>query len=147
MSKVKQDQNAATEEKLRNLIVQVRMLESMVTELQTRIEMVDATINEYSITGMTLDGLKGMKEGTEILVPVGGGSYLKAKMGNVEDVIFNIGAGVTVEQKKAEAKLSVENRISELKKLRTNFDEQLGAALSKMDKTREEIGKITGVKE
>ena len=42
--------------------------------------MTNSAINEIRVSSMTLDGLEKEKKGAQLFVPVGGGSYVKAKL-------------------------------------------------------------------
>jgi len=131
------------EEKLKSLIAESRILEGAAAEIQTRISIIDATAREYRFSELTLEGLKDVKKGDEILVPMGGGSYLKAEVTDTEKVIAGIGAGIAAEKPVSEAKLDVANRIEELKKTRSALENQFAQFLERMQAIREEIEKIS----
>ena len=65
------------EEELRKLSVEMRFLEQTAETLQQRLSMLNAAITDLSYANMTLDGVEKEKENSDLLVPIGGGSYVK----------------------------------------------------------------------
>ncbi len=65
------------EEELRRLSMEMRYLEQTADALQQRISMVNAALTDINYANMTLDGIEKEKESSEMLVPIGGSSYIK----------------------------------------------------------------------
>ncbi|MGA3295813.1 MAG: prefoldin subunit alpha, partial [Candidatus Bathyarchaeia archaeon] len=65
------------EEIVRQLATEIRILESSVTALQSRLEVVRAAISEVTLAHDTLEGLKNLQSGDSTLVPVGAGAYVR----------------------------------------------------------------------
>lgn len=107
---------AQAEEELRRLSVEMRYLEQTADALQQRISMVNAAITDLTYASMTLDGIENEKENAEMLVPIGGGSYVKAKLTGTDKVIVAMGAGVSIEKTLPEAKVTLKERLDELEK-------------------------------
>lgn len=104
------------EEELRKLSIEMRYLEQTAETLQQRISMVNAAMTDLTYAKMSLDDLEKEKEDSELLVPIGGGSYIKVKLANTDSVVVGVGAGVSVEKTLPEAKDIVKERLSELEK-------------------------------
>jgi prefoldin alpha subunit len=104
------------EEELRKLSVEMRYLEQTAETLQQRISMVNAAITDLSYANMTLEGLEKEKENAELLVPIGGSSYVKMRLANPDKIILGIGAAVSVEKTMPEAKAMLKERLDELEK-------------------------------
>ncbi len=68
-----------------------------------------------------------------LFVPIGGGSYIRAKLESAEKVIVGMGAGVSVEKSLSEAKETVGNRIAQLEKTRRSLQQQLTQVAQKME--------------
>lgn len=84
------------EEELRRLSVEMRFLEQTVEAVQNRVNMINAVITDLTYATITLEGLEKEKENAELLVPIGGNSYAKAKLANPDKLIVGVGAGVSV---------------------------------------------------
>ena len=102
------------EEELRRLSMEMRYLEQTADALQQRISMVNAALTDINYANMTLDGIEKEKESSEMLVPIGGSSYIKVKLADTNKVIIGVGAGVSVEKTLSEAKVTLKERLDEL---------------------------------
>jgi prefoldin alpha subunit len=104
------------EEELRKLSVQLRYLEQTAETLQQRISMLNAAMTDLTYANLTLDGVEKEKKNAEILVPIGGSSYVQVKLANPDKVIVGLGAGVSAEKSLPEAKALLKERLDELEK-------------------------------
>ena len=104
------------EEELRKLSVQLRLLEQTAETLQSRINMLNAARTDLTYANMTLDGVGKEKEKAELLVPIGGSSYVEVKLANPDKVVVGLGAGVSVEKTVPEAKALLKERLGALDK-------------------------------
>lgn len=126
-----------SEEELRRLSVEMRILEQTAEAVQSRLNMVNAVIADLTYESMALDGLEKEKEGSELLVAIGGNSYIKARLENPEKVIVGMGAGVSIEETFAEAKEIVKKRLDDLDKNKTALQQQLAQVAQKMSEDRQ----------
>ncbi len=104
------------EEELRRLSVEMRYLEQTAETLQQRLSMLNAAITDLSYANMTLDGVEKEKENSELLVPIGGSSYVKMRLASSDKIIIGLGAGVSIEKSVPEAKAMLKERLEELEK-------------------------------
>ena len=133
---------SSEEETFRRLVVELRVLEGTAEALQSRVNLVNAALTELTIASMTLEGLEKEKKATPLFVPIGGGSYVKAKLESAEKVIVGIGANVAVERTIKEAKENLGNRIDELEKTRTALGQQFTQVLEKIRDDRARLEEI-----
>jgi prefoldin alpha subunit len=127
------------EEELRRLTVELRFYEQTADALQSRLNMVSAVITDLTVAGVTLNTLETEKESSELLVPVGGNSYIKARLDNPNSLIVGMGAGVSVEKTFAESKEILKKRQEELEKTRTSMQQQFVQVVDKTKELRDSI--------
>jgi len=127
------------EEELRRLSVELRLLEQTAEAIQSRVNMVNTVITDLTYAAMTLDGLEKEKENSELLVPIGGSSYVRAKLANPDKVIVGMGAGVSVEKTFPEAKEIVKKRLEDLEKTRMSLQHQFTQVADKTSEDREKF--------
>jgi prefoldin alpha subunit len=127
------------EEELRRLTVELRFYEQTADALQSRLNMVNAVIADLTVAGVTLNTLEAEKEGSELLVPVGGNSYIKARLDNPNSLIVGMGAGVSVEKTFAESKEILKNRQEDLEKTRNSMQQQFVQVVDKAKELRDSI--------
>jgi len=105
--------------------------------------MTNSARNELKVSSMTLEGLKKEKKGTQLFVPIGGGSYVKAKIETTKNVVVGIGADVAVERSLKEAKVEFEARIAELEKTKEVLGQQFNQVVGRIQENRTKMEEIT----
>jgi prefoldin alpha subunit len=128
-----------SEEELRRLSVEIRFLEQTAEALQSRINTVNAIITDLTYASMTLEGLEKEKENSELLVPIGGNSYIKAKLETPDKIIVGMGAGISVEKTLQEAKEIIKKRLENLENTRASLQQQLAQVAEKIGEDREQF--------
>jgi prefoldin alpha subunit len=134
---------SSKEENFRKILTELRLLEGTANALQDRINMIRAAITELSFATATIEGLEGEKKGTPLLVPVGGGSFIKAEVATTETMVVGIGAGVSTEKTRSEAKEILGNRSADLEKSRNDLEQQLGQVVERMNYNRQQLDAIS----
>ena len=136
-------QMSRNEEALRKLLTELRLLEATVEALHNRINLVNAAIAELSFASATIIGLEKEEKGKPLLVPIGGGSFVKAEVSTTETMVVGMGAGVSVEKPRDEAKEIIEKRISELEKSRSTIEQQLNQVLERMRSNKQQLNDVS----
>ena len=106
----------SSQEEFRKLNVEMRYLEQTAEALQQRISMLNAALADLTYANATLEGIVQEKENAEMLVPIGGNSYVQVKLANPDKIIIGLGAGVSIEKPLEEAKTTLKERLEELEK-------------------------------
>ena len=131
-----------SEEELRRLGVELRILEQTAEAIQSRIGMVNAVITDLTYAGMTLEGMEKERENSELLVPIGGSSYIKARLENPDKLIVGMGAGVSVEKSLQEAKEVIKKCLENLDKTRSSLQQQFAQVAERIGEDREKFEKL-----
>lgn len=129
-------QRAPSEDELRRLSMEMRYLEQTAEVLQQRISMVNAAIADLTYANATLDGIEKEKENAEMLVPIGGSSYVKVKLADPDKVIVSMGSGVSVEKNLADAKVTLKERLDELEKTMNSAQQQFSQIADRINSGR-----------
>jgi prefoldin alpha subunit len=127
------------EEELRKLSVELRLLEQTAQTLQQRISVMNAALTDLTYANMTLDGIKKEKENAALLVPIGGSSYIKVRLANVDKVIVGMGAGVSIEKTLPEAKTIVNQRLTDLQKNMNSAQQQFSQIIERLNSGRKRL--------
>jgi prefoldin alpha subunit len=120
-----------------------RYLEETVNEIQQRINMTNAALTELKVSNLTMEGLENEKKGTKLFVPIGGGSYVKAKLETSKKVVVGVGADVAVEKTVKEAKEELKTRIAKLEKTREGLGQQLKQVVGRIQQNRTMMEEVT----
>jgi len=127
---------SVSEDVLRRLVMELQILQETADTIQQRIGLTYAAINELQIAHNTLEGIKKEKNGSSLLIPIGGGSYVKTKLEDSEKLIVGIGANVAVEKNIGEAQEAFQTRLLRLEKVRDSLQKQLEEIVTKITNTR-----------
>ena len=84
-------------------------------------------------------GIEKEKENTELLVPIGGSSYVKVKLADSNKVIIGVGAGVSVEKTMQEAKATLKERLDELEKTMNSAQQQFSQVAERINTGRNRL--------
>jgi prefoldin alpha subunit len=135
------------EEELRHLSMEMRYLEQTADALQQRISMVNAALTDINYANMTLDGIEKEKENSEMLIPIGGSSYVKVKLADTNKVIIGMGSGVSVEKTLPEAKVTLKERLDELEKTMTSAQQQFSQVAERINSGRSRLESMLSTRE
>ena len=131
------------QETYRRLAVELRILEGTADAMQSRLNLISAALAELNVARMTLEGVEKENPEAPLFVPIGGGSFVKAKLESADKVIVGMGAGVSIEKTIAEAKTTIQTRISEMEKTMTSLRQQLIQVVNRMQENRDELEELT----
>ena len=130
------------EETLRKFLTELKVLEGTANIIQSRLNVIDAALVDITTANLSIEGLKNNTSGSEILVPVGGGSFIRAKLSDVEKVIVGVGADVCIEKTIEESVDDFKNRQSDLEKARASLEQQLTQTLNNLNVRRNQVAEI-----
>ena len=96
---------------------------------------------------MTLDGIEKEKENSEMLIPIGGSSYVKVKLADTNKVIIGMGSGVSVEKTLPEAKVTLKERLDELEKTMNSAQQQFSQVAERINSGRSRLESMLSTRE
>jgi len=133
---------SSSDEEMRQLLAEIRLLEGSARILQSRLDIITAALSETSTAIQTLEGARGQAEGTEVLLPIGSGSFVRSKISNPGTILIGIGAGVIVEKSIDDSIKDLRLRSSDLDRARTSVTQQLGQILGRGEDYRGHLSEL-----
>lgn len=118
------------------------MMEGSANIVQTRLRIVSAALDETLIATRALEGVKDCQKGTETLIPIGAGSFLRVELADIDRVITGVGAGVCVEKSVDSSILSLKDRQAELEKLAGSLEQQLGQLSTSIESSKDNLARL-----
>jgi len=112
------------QQRLEEIINQLNFYQEQAELIQAQIESLRGSLSELEVLEDTLESVKG-KEGAETLVPVGAGSFIKAKLKDTDEVIMSIGAGVAMKKPLKDAREIIDQQKKELEEAIGKMSENL----------------------
>ncbi|MCQ6963378.1 prefoldin subunit alpha [Methanolobus chelungpuianus] len=127
--------SGVNEQDPRALVMQHRELQKRAELLQQQMTMIRMSADESAKALNTIEELSNVKEGTEMMFPIGSGSFVYANIARVDNIVVDVGAGISVERSLSEAKEIMEHRKERLEKAFEN----MSASLSKIGQQMQAI--------
>ena len=130
------------QDELRRLSVEIRILEETAQALQSRMNVTNAVIQDLTYADSALTGLEEKSEGSELLIPIGGNSYIRAALQNPDKVIVGMGAGVSMEKTSEEAKTIIKKRLENLEKAKTSIQQRFTSVAQKINEDQVKLNEL-----
>lgn len=127
------------EEELRKLSIELRFLEQTAETLQQRISMLNAAMTDLTYASTALENIEKEKENAELLIPIGGSSYIQTKLASSDKVIVGMGAGVSIEKTLPEAKSILKERLEEMAKNMRSAQQQFAQIAERINVGRNRL--------
>lgn len=102
------------EEELSKYIALIEHYKEQIGSLEMQFSYLQAAIADYTKAKMTVEQLSKTDEDSEILLPIGGSTFINATAKNTSKVLFDIGGGVVTEKTSDDAIKKIDNRIEHL---------------------------------
>lgn len=102
------------EEEVRQMMATLDFYRGQLEGLAEQGQIIQMSLQENIRARETLKKYKEAGEGSEILVPMGGDSFVKAKVSSSDKVLVGLGAGITMEKTIDSALETIEKRVEEL---------------------------------
>ena len=138
MEKLNEDE----QKKLQRILGELSSYQSTAEALHQHLSLLAASLSELSMTLEVIKTVKGLKPGTDILVPMGSDSFVTAKLATTEKVITGLGADVAAERSSEDALTVLEARRTELEQALNQAREELGKLEERMEALRPEAERI-----
>ena len=123
------------EEELSKYMAQIEYYKEQMSSLETQAQYLQAAITDYTRAKMTLEQLEKAENNSDILLPIGGSTYIDAKAKDTSKVLFDIGAGLVTEKKADEAIKKIDKRIKDLEK----NQEQMNSMMQQLQNDATEV--------
>lgn len=130
------------DEALRRAILEMRTLEAIADSLNARISVASAALNELNTAKTTIEGIKSQQPGIEVLLPIGGGAFVRARLEDTSTIALGVGGGVVIEKNINEAGDDLGQRMAELERAISSLQQQLEQVLRQIEEKRGEIERL-----
>ena len=131
------------EDQFRRLAYELQLMQGTAETLQQRLALLQSAVTDLTVARESLAGLQEVEEGVPILVPTGGGTFVNAKLGDLEKIIVNIGADVSIDMGLEEAREDIADRLDELLKTSQSVQQQLEEILTQMQIRRDALNRLS----
>lgn len=102
------------EEELSKYMILIENYKEQLNSLEMQYSYLQAAIADYTKAKMTLEQLIKTDDGTEVLLPIGGNTFISATAKSTSKVLFGIGGGIVTEKTSDDAIKKIDKRIEDL---------------------------------
>ena len=134
-------QHAATDQKISEMVQQSRILEAYMNDTITREATVTKLIEEARLASSAVQNVTDESE-VESLMPVGIGVYMKALVPPVKKLLVNVGAGVIVEKSREDTVNYIESRIKEFEVALSQLSSQKQQIEMRMEQIQKQVNQM-----
>jgi prefoldin alpha subunit len=134
-------QQAAADQKISEMVQQSRILEAYMNDTITREATVTKLIEEARLASSAVQNVMDESE-VESLMPVGIGVYMKALVPPVKKLLVNVGAGVVVEKNREDTVNYIESRIKEFETALSQLYSQKQQIEMRMEQIQKQVNQM-----
>ena len=102
------------DEELSKHLALIEQYKEQINSLDMQFSYVQAAIQDYVKAKITVEELSKADDGSEVLIPIGGSTYVTAVAKNTSKLLFDVGAGVVTEKTCEDTIKMLDKRIEKL---------------------------------
>ncbi len=127
---------------LEDLNRELRGYIAQIEALRAEISAIDTAITDLRSVIKTINNIKDLGKGKNILIPIGAIAQIEAKIENPEKVVVSIGNGISAELNVEEALAQIAKEIASLQALRRALEEAIVEAYAKTEELLEKTKQL-----
>ncbi len=137
----RQQELAAIEQRINELVQQSRILEAYMNDVMTRQATVSKLLEEAHLASNTIQTITSESD-VESLMPIGIGVYVKSVVPPVKKLLINLDAGVAIEKSREDALNYVETRIKEYEVAARQLEAQRQEIAMRLNQLQSQINQM-----
>jgi prefoldin alpha subunit len=137
----KQQELAAIEQRINEMVQQSRVLEAYMNDIMTRQVAISRLMEEARMASTTIQNITSDSD-VESLMPLGLGVYVKAIVPPISKLVVNLGAGVAIEKNRDDTLNYVESKIKEYEVAGRQLESQRQEIAMRMDQLQSQINQM-----
>ncbi len=126
------------EEITRNLTL-LEYYKQQLESIDMQLQYLQSTLADYQRARITVEQLHVVDENSELLIPIGAGTFINGSLKNASNVLIGVGAGIVIEKPVDEAVIKLEERI---RRIQENL-EKMASLGQKIQSDAEELSHKT----
>ncbi len=103
----------------------IEQCKEQLNQLEMQSQYIQAAIMDYNKARLTIEQLNKLEKETEMIIPIGGGTFINTTAKKQEKILVDIGAGIVTEKTYDEAIKKVDERIKNIEKSQARIDEMM----------------------
>ncbi len=125
MSTPRNDAPPVTEQQVRDDLMRLDLYRNQLSQMLQQLQLISASRADHQRARETLEGLDRMGADPELLVPVGGDTFLRGSPRDTARVLVGIGSGIVVEMERPKASQLLAERSVRLDQASQDLENQM----------------------
>jgi len=109
------------EEELSKYMAQLEQYKEQINTLEMQSSYIQSAILDYNKAKITLENLNNADKDNNVLIPIGGSTFINAKAADTSKVLFDIGSSIVTEKNYEDAMKKIDERMEDLQKTQENI--------------------------
>jgi prefoldin alpha subunit len=127
------------EEDITKNLTLIEYYKQQLESIDLQLQYLQSTLMEYQRAKMTVEQLSSVDANSDILIPVGAGTFINGSLKNASNVLIGVGAGIVIEKPVTEALSKIDERI---RRIQENL-EKMASLGQKIQDDAEELSQRT----
>lgn len=119
--------------------LQFQLLLQQENQIEQAVKALNKQKEELQILKQSLEEISNTKKSSDLLVPLGGGIFLKATLNDNEEILMNVGAKTVIKKSPKEAVKIIENQFKEIDKVILETEKEHSEILVQQNRLQEEL--------
>jgi prefoldin alpha subunit len=137
----------SNDEELKKYMALIEQYKEQMNQLEMQTQYLQAAITDYNKAKITLEQISNAEVGTDMLLPIGGSTYVDATAKNTSKVLYDIGGGIVTEKTTEDAVTSIDKRLEELQKTQDKLMEMIQNIQTESTEVYSKAQKLLGEQE
>ena len=103
----------------------IEQCKEQLNQLEMQSQYIQAAIMDYNKARLTIEQLNKIEKETEMIIPIGGGTFINSTAKKQEKILVDVGAGIITEKTYEEAIKKIDERIQNIEKSQAKIDEMM----------------------
>ena len=131
------------EKKIQEKYFILQLLSQQRMQIQQQIQVFEKQMSELEYVRQSLDDISAVEEGTDILGPLSSEIFIRASLKDSENLLVNVGGGVTLKKDVAGVKDLIDSQAKEVVEMKDELQGHIETIQKEASKTEAEIQKLS----
>lgn len=132
-----------SDEEIRKKYIELQLYQTELKEIRDKLENIDIQITEINAVKQSLDEIKTLDDGSEMLVPIANGIFATAKLQKQNKLKVNIGSNTVRDYTFDEANELLDRQSKDIAGIRNHMIDQFEGLAGQMQVLEEELLKLS----
>ena len=120
---------------------ELQLLSQQTNQIKQQIDRLDQQILELKALKQSINEISKLKQGTEILVPLGSGIFTKADIKEPTNLLMNVGANTIIHKNNQDSEKIIDIQIKEIQGIMTQMELEFQKCVIQAEAIQEELSK------